>query len=481
MHSFCGMPEESHSSKKAYSFAPQELKIDWSHANNAWEKLPDILNQINPPTFPDSIFQVSDYAEVSLVNTAKNTKALQQAIDDCHAAGGGQVVLPTGVYTCGAIHLKDNVNLHVGQGSTLSFSTNPSDYMPLVKTHFEGMELMNFSAPIFASESENIAITGKGTIDGNASFDNWWLWSKKNWHKLPKNRPRLMEYNKNQTPVEERLFGLGYNLRPNFIQFYNCKNILIHGVTIKNSPMWNIHTILSENITVDSITVLAPYESPNTDALDFESSKNILVQHSTFDVGDDCITIKSGRNQDGRRINTPTKNLIARNCYVKNGRGGIVIGSEITGGANNIFMENCKMDSPNLNRAVRIKSSEVRGGEISNIFVRDLEIGSVGGPILNIDLHYTVRDAERDGNTHLASVKNVFLENITCEQADHSWYLDGYNESKIENVFMKNISIVEMKNPQVLKHVENFQLENVRVGQSKEDLRLKQNESTKKN
>lgn len=444
--------------------------IDWAYAEKAWANLPTILENIKAPVFKDQTFFILDFGAIGDGET-KNTVAFKEAIDACASAGGGKIIIPKGVFFTGAIHLKSNIHVHLEEGAILSFSTDEADYMPLVQTHWEGMEIMNFSAPIFASNCENIAITGKGLIEGNASWDNWWEWSEKEWHKLPKNRPRLMEMNRKGVPVEERKFGAGYHLRPNFIQFYKCKNILLQDFTIQHSPMWNIHTILSENITVDGIKVNAPYESPNTDALDFESSKNILVENCTFDVGDDCITIKSGRNQDGRRINTATENLIARNCYIKNGRGGIVMGSEITGGARNIYMENCKMDSPNLNRAVRIKSSEVRGGLIEDVFVRDIEIGRVGGPILNIDLHYGVREAERTGELFIPRCRNVFLENISCEAADHAWYIDGYQQEPVRNVFMRAISIKKVSNPIVQKHLNNFSLENVRVGLSKEDVK----------
>jgi len=444
--------------------------IGWTYADSAWATVPIILKNITPPIFPDRNYPITKYGAIGDGMT-NNTNAFEKAISACHNDGGGTVIVPKGIFHTGAIRFKSNVNLHVEEGAIISFSTNPEDFMPMVQTHWEGMEIINFSAPIFASHCKNIAITGNGIIEGNADFTNWWKWSVENSHKLPQNRPRLMTLNRTQEDVSKRKFGLGYHLRPNFIQFYKSKNILVKGVTVRNSPMWNIHTILSENITIDGITIEAPFESPNTDALDFESSRNILIQNSTFDVGDDCITIKSGRNQDGRRINTPTENLLARNCYIKNGRGGIVIGSEITGGARNIFMEDCKMDSPNLKRAVRIKSSEVRGGHIENIFVRNIEVGSVGGPILNIDLHYGVRQAERSGELFIPSCQIVFLENITCENADHSWYLDGYPSLPIKNIYLKNIDIKNIKNPLVQKHVENLILQNVRIGQSHYDLK----------
>jgi len=449
----------------------EKNNIDWNYADSAWTTVADIIKHIKKPEIKFNKLNILDFGAQS-DGKFNNRMIIQGIIDSCHQKGGCKIIIPSGKFLTGALQLKSNINLHLEKDATLLFTTDTKEYLPLIKTHWEGMEIMNFAAPIFASESENISITGQGIIDGNADFSNWWQWSAENQHKLPHNRPRLMKLNRTKRPVDERIFGEGHQLRPNFIQFYKCRKILIEGVTVRNSPMWNIHTILTENITIDGITVEAPYESPNTDALDFESSRNILVQNSRFDVGDDCITIKSGRNQDGRRINTPTENVIARNCIITNGRGGIVIGSEITGGARNIFMEDCHMDSPNLNRAVRIKSSEVRGGHIENVFVRNITVGQVAGPILNIDLHYGVRDAERSGELFIPTCKNVFIENVTCKEADHAWYLDGYENSPIQNIFMRNIIIENVNNPIVQKDVENLYLENVRIGQNKANVNI---------
>ena len=224
--------------------------------------------------------------------------------------------------------------------------------------------------------------------------------------------------------------------------------------------MWFIHTVLSENIIIDGVKIYAPYESPNTDAIDFESSKNIVVKNCFIDVGDDCITMKSGRNQDGRRINIPTENVIARNNIIKNGRGGLTIGSEMSGGANNIFMKDCQINSKKLNRAFRIKGSEVRGGYVRNIFVKDVQIDTVGGgPVLNIDLHYKVREAERDGNLYLPKIENVFIQNVSCNYAKQPLFLDGYEESKIRNIRLKNIDIKDVEIPSHIKHVSNLTME----------------------
>ena len=432
---------------------------NWDYAEKKWLEADRIESSVTGASIPKREVNVLNH---NIIQNGEelNTKAINDLIILISGEGGGKIIFPPGVYLTGGIILKDNIEIHIESGATLKFSQNPMDYMPNVISHWEGMEIYNFRAFIYSNDAKNIAITGDGVLDGNAGWDNWWSWSKNNLHKQKQNRPRLMDYNRNQVKAEERNFGLGYNLRPNFIHIYKSEKITIKGVTLKNSPMWFIHTVLSENIIIDGVEIFAPYESPNTDAIDLESSKNIVVKNCYIDVGDDCITMKSGRNQDGRRINTPTENVIARDNVIKNGRGGLTIGSEMSGGANNIFMRNCKINSKKLNRAFRIKGSEVRGGYVRNIFVKDVEIDTVGGgPVLNIDLHYTVREAERDGKLYLPKVENVFIQDVKCNYAKQPLYLDGYSESKIRNVRLKNVNIMDISEPSHVKDVANLIIE----------------------
>ncbi len=446
-----------------FSCESNENILDWEYAKKKWLESEKIESQITGAIVKKVNFNAIDY-NIFPDGETINTIAINTLIDSVSKKGGGIINFSKGVYLTGGIIFKDNVGIHIEKEAVIKFSQNPIDYTPNVLGHWEGMEIYNFRAFLYSNNVKNISITGSGVLDGNAGWDNWWGWSRDNLHKLKKNRPRLMEYNRNQVDVSERNFGIGYNLRPNFIQFYKSEKITIKGVTLKDSPMWFIHTVLSENIIIDGVKIYAPYESPNTDAIDLESSKNIVVKNCIMDVGDDCITMKSGRNQDGRRINRPTKNVIARNNIIKNGRGGLTIGSEMSGGANNIFMKDCRINSKKLNRAFRIKGSEVRGGYVSDIFVKDVVIDTVGGgPVLNIDLHYTVRDAERDGKTYLPKVENVFIQNVSCNYAKQPLYLDGYSDSKIENVQLKNIDVKNVIEPSHIKDVSNLVLKDVRI------------------
>src|SRR6478672_5481540 len=345
-------------------------------ADGPWETLyPEILRRIKPPTFAKRDFVITKFgAREGAANDS--SAAITKAIDACNKAGGGRVVIPKGEFLTAAVHLKSNVNLYVSKGATLKFSTDASKY-PIVHTRFEGMECMNVSPFIYAYEQTNIAITGEGTLDGQSNNEHWW-----NWHGNPKYgwkegmlnqkaaRARLYKMMEAGTPVAERVFGNGQALRPNFIQPYKCKNVLVEGVKIINSPMWEVHPVLCENVTVRKLWISS--HGPNNDGCDPESCKDVLIEDCFFDTGDDCIAIKSGRNDDGRRINVPTENIIVRGCTMKDGHGGITVGSEISGGVRNLFAENNKLDSPNLDHALRVKNNASRGGRLENFYFRNI-------------------------------------------------------------------------------------------------------------
>lgn len=416
-----------------------------------WEQVPEILGRIKAPQFPDKDFNITDYGAVSDGQT-DCTEAFKKTVTAASEAGGGRVIVPSGEFLSGAIHLKSNVNLHVSEGAVIKFSTDPNKYLPAVFTRWEGVECMNYSPLIYAYEQENIAITGKGTLDGQGSDENWWAWKKTQ----GKDRQELFLHGEKGTPAEKRLFG-GKLLRPNMIEPYKCKNILIEGITIKNGLFWHIHPVLSENITVKDVNVIGL--GPNNDGCDPESCKDILIKNCYFDTGDDCIAIKAGRNNDGRRVNIPTENVIIQDCRMKEGHGGVVIGSEMTGGVRNVFAENCIMDSPNLDRAIRIKTNAIRGGFVENVYVRNITVGQVGEAVLKINFYYE----EGDSGDFTPSVKNVNLENITSKKSKHGIYLKGYERSPITDVTLKNCTFENAEKPNVISNVENMVLENVKI------------------
>lgn len=422
-----------------------------------------ILIKINQPKFPSSVFNILDFSAIG-DGIFDCTDAINNAIKECSSNGGGKVLVPEGIYLTGAVHLLSNVNLHLEENAVIKFSTDPQKYLPLVFTRWEGVECMNYSSLIYAYDQENIAITGKGILDGQAANENWWSWKGKKefgWVEgMPdqsNGRKRLFELGENDTPVNERVLGEGFYLRPNFIQFYKSKNILVEGITIKDSPMWFINPVLCSNLTFKDLMIEGM--GPNNDGIDPESCENVLIDNCNFNNGDDCIAIKSGRNNDGRRVNVPSKNIIIKNCKMKNGHGGVVIGSEISGGASNIFVKDCIMDSPELDRAIRIKTNSVRGGKIESIFVKNLEVGEVKEAILKINFFYE----EGDAGSFTPTVENIVMENIQSKKSDYAIWIKAYERSKAKNISIYNSEFKNVTNNNILENVESITLSNVRI------------------
>ncbi|MCE5186949.1 MAG: glycoside hydrolase family 88 protein [Planctomycetaceae bacterium] len=412
-----------------------------------WKVMPEILSRIQAPVFPDKDFAVTQYGAKGN-GDVDCTEAFRKAIAACSEAGGGQVVVPEGTFVVGAIHLKSNVNLHLEKGAIISFFTSPEDYLPMVYTRFEGTECMNYSPLVYADAQENIAITGSGTLDGNGGITNWWRWK---WTQKA-DVTALTKQAEEQVPVEQRIYGDGHKLRPSMIQPYRCKNILIEGVTIKNSPMWHIHPVLSQNITVRNVTIVG--HGPNNDGCNPESSRDILIEKCFFDTGDDCIAIKSGRNADGRRVNVASENIIVRGCTMKDGHGGVVIGSEVSGSVRNVFAEDCVMDSPNLDRGLRIKTNSVRGGVIENIFMRNVMMPQVRQAALQIDYYYQ----EGDGGPFQPTVRNVFMTNVQCKKSEYPWHIRGYAHNPAQNVVLRGCTFENTLKDGIAEGVEGFQV-----------------------
>jgi unsaturated rhamnogalacturonyl hydrolase len=424
-----------------------------------WQTAAAILARIKPPQFPARDFAIADFGAV-VGGTADCSSALRQAIAACSAAGGGRVVVPAGVFLTGAIQLKSNVNLHLTEGATLLFSTDPAAYLPVVFTRWEGVECMNYSPFIYAFEQENIAVTGSGTLDGQASEENWWAWARKGPDKLSPASPdskRLGELSDRAAPVAERVFGAGHFLRPNFFQPYRCRNVLIEGVHIRRSPMWEINPVLCTNVTVRNLDIFS--HGPNNDGCDPEASRDVLIEGCTFDTGDDCIAIKSGRNDDGRRVGVASENLIIRKCDMKDGHGGVVIGSEIAGGCRNVFIEDCMMDSPNLERALRFKSNARRGGVLENIFMRNVTIGRVAEAIITVDFLYE----EGSDGPHKPVLRNVQLENVTAKSTPRIFYIAGFDGAVIDGIRLAHCSFSGVETAELIEHAGHIELDDVTI------------------
>ncbi len=422
-----------------------------------WDTVPGILARIAAPRFPARDFAITAHGAVA--GGADCTDAIRAAIAAAHAAGGGRVVVPPGVFHTGAIHLLSNVNLHVSEGATLKFIPDPAKYLPTVYTRWEGVECMNYSALIYAFEQENIAVTGKGTLDGGADWDTWWAWNDKSkgaTRQVPA-RNRLLAAGDRGVPVAERVFGAGSFLRPNFVQPYRCRNVLIEDVTIVRSPMWEIHPALCTNVTVRGVKISS--HGPNNDGCDPESSRDVLIENCIFDTGDDCISIKSGRNDDGRRVGVATENVVIRGCTMKDGHGGVVLGSETSGGIRNVFVEDCVMDSPSLDRALRFKSNAVRGGVLENVFMRDVKIGQVSEAVLTVDLQYE----EGANGPHKPVVRNIAFERVTSGASPRVMFIAGFEGARVDNVSFTDCTFRGVTAPEFVTYAGSVSFKNTTI------------------
>lgn len=409
---------------------------------------PAVEASITQPTFAERTYNICKYGAKAGAEAKKNQKAINKAIAECSKKGGGKVIVPPGVFETGAIRLLDGVNLVVEEGATLLFVFQPELY-PQVLTRWEGLDCWNLSPCIYAYEAKNIGLTGKGTIDGGATNETWWQWCGKDrfgWKKgNPRQqddhaRPRLLAMAEDGVDMNERRFGAEHCLRPQLVNFNKCENVLMEDLTLLRSPFWVIHPLLSKNVTVRGLHI--NNDGPNGDGCDPESCDGVLIENCFFNTGDDCIAVKSGRNADGRLWNLPTQNMIVRNCEMKNGHGGMVLGSEISGGCRNIFVENCIMDSPNLDRVFRIKTNTCRGGVIEKLYARNLTVGECKESVLKINLDYEPREVCCRG--YLPTVRDIYLENVTCEKSRYGMMVIGLDTA--DNVYNINLTNCRFNN-----------------------------------
>ena len=401
-----------------------------------------IEQSIQLPKIAERQFLITSFGAKTTATAAQNQKAINRVISLVSKKGGGKVIIPKGTWNTGAIELKSHVNLVLEEGATLHFAFEPKLY-PLVRTSWEGLACWNYSPCIYAYKATDIAITGKGTIDGGGNNDTFWQWNgsprfgykegvTKESQKLG-SRSKLLKMAEDGVPFDERKFGMGYGLRPQLVNMVHCERILIKDVKMINSPFWVIHPLLSKNIAVDGVYVWN--EGPNGDGCDPEACENVLIQNCVFHTGDDCIAIKSGRNNDGRLWNQPSKNIIIRNCKMEDGHGGVVIGSEISGGCENVYAENCVMDSPHLERILRIKTNNCRGGQVQNINMRNVVVGQCKEAVVKINLDYERKEICYRGFEPI--VNNVNVENVTCQKSDYGVLIIG--RDSLENVYDINI------------------------------------------
>ena len=473
------------------------ISISQNEVNQVVAESPFAMPTILLPAFPDNVLSVMDCGAVN-DGSVLSTDAFQSAIDKANAQGGGVVLVPAGVYLLGPIELKSNVCLLTEKNSLMLFSTDFSLY-PVRDASFEGLDTKRCQSPISAYNAENIAICGEGVFNGGG--DAWRPLKKSKmaaaqWNKHIKQGGVLSDDGKVWYPTEEAKYAhslcvdqnvpvgpqtdaewehIRSFLRPVMLNFVSCKNILLDGVCFENSPAWNLHPLMCENLVLSNLTVRNPWYSQNGDGVDVESCKNVLITNCSFDVGDDAICMKSGKNEDGRRRAVPTENVLVNNCTVYHGHGGFVVGSEMSGDVRNIAVSNCLFIGTDV--GLRFKSTRGRGGIVENIFINDIYMSDIPNEALLFDLFYGGKGAGEETDEEILArmgaavpvpdittpqFRNITISDVVCKGAKRAVYFNGLPEMKIRNVALSNIRITSEEGA-VFNQTDGLVLDNVQI------------------
>lgn len=491
-------------SSLAAGYSQNELSI----GEELYRDLPFEMPVVKQPSFPDYKVNILDFGAKG-DGVTLNTEAINKAIEVVHQRGGGHVIIPKGFWLTGPIVLQSNVNLYTEPNALVLFTSDFKAY-PIIPTSFEGLETRRCQSPISARNAENIAISGFGVFDG--SGDSWRPVKKEKmtasqWNKLIKSGGVLDADKKVWYPTAGSLKGAmacknfnvpeGINtdeeweeirawLRPVLLSFVNCNTVLLEGVTFKNSPSWCLHPLLCEHITINRVQVFNPWYSQNGDALDLESCTNALIINNTFDAGDDAICIKSGKDADGRRRAAPCRNVLVKNNTVLHGHGGFVVGSEMSGGVKNIYVEDCTFLGTDV--GLRFKSTRGRGGVVENIFINRINMIDIPNEPLLFDLFYGGKGAGEESEEDLLArmktavppvteetpaFRNIHISNIVCKGSGRAMFFNGLPEMPIRNVSVKNVVMTDASSGIEVSQVEDVTLENIRVESKTGNNRLK--------
>ena len=411
-----------------------------------------IVNRIQLPVIPAYTIKVTDFGAKG--DSVTNCKpAFDKAMKACAKKNGGTIVVPKGLYTInGPIHFVSNVKLHLETGAKIRFGSNPKDY-PLVLTSWEGTMLYNYSPLIYGNNVQNVAITGNGIIDGEGH--NGWV----KWKPLEeKDKLLSREMNHNNVPLKDRIFGKGHYLRPQLIQFLNSTAILIEDVKIEDSPFWCVHLLKSKSITLRGLKYDA--QNYNNDGIDPEYSSDILIENIQFNNGDDNVAIKAGRDDEGRgNAASPSENIVIRNCDFK-GLHAVVIGSEMSAGVRNVYVDNCKAWGY-LKRGIYIKTNSDRGGYVRDLSFSNITLGKVE------DCIYMTANYHGEGSGKFPSkISDISISNISCESASNAAIIiEGFPEKKVENIVLDNITVKSAKNGMSLTHTQNVSVNEIVIGE----------------
>lgn len=442
----------------------------------SWQHLP----QISSPVFKTDTFNILNYGAKSDGITL-NTGAINHAINECSTKGGGVVLVPQGLWLTGPVVLKSNVNLHIDRAALLQFTDDKSQY-PLVEGNYEGHAAVRNQSPISGTDLDNIAITGEGVIDGHG--EAWRAIGKDRltdaeWKKLVASGGVLSDNGKTWYPSKSYADGLktqdagviqpGKKLndyesikdffRPNLLVFTNCTKVLLQNVTFQNSPAWCLHTLLCNDLTLTGVHVRNLWNAQNGDGIDVESCKNVLIQGSTFDAGDDGICIKSGRDEQGRRRGKPTENVIIKNDIVYRAHGGFVIGSEMSGGARNIFVSDCTFIGTDV--GLRFKTTRGRGGIVENIYIKNINMRDIVTNAILFDMYYMGKSPGEDsGSENSVNVpvteatpqfRNFYVDNVVCNGAEKGLQVRGLPEMNIKNIYLQNLVLKTNKGIDIIE------------------------------
>lgn len=392
-------------------------------------------------------FPITDFGAVP-GDTQRNRMAIASAIESAHRSGGGRVVVPPGVWSTGPIHLRSNVALHLERGALLLFSADPADYLPAVPTSWEGIECVNYSPLIYAFDCENVAITGHGTM--RAQLDTWREWYKRSPEHLAA-LVDLYQMARRGVPVDKRDMTHGSaNLRPHFIQFNRCRHVLVEDIRIENSPFWVLHPYLCRDVVIRRVEIEA--HGHNNDGVDPEMSQNVVIEDCTFDQGDDAVSVKSGRDHDAWRLNTPARNIVMRRCRVKNGHQLIAIGSELSGGIENVFVDDCHFDygavraATPINNLLFVKTNERRGGYVRNIHMSNVSASRIEGGVLSVDTDvlYQWRTLTPTYDRRLTAISGLHISNIEVDRADFICEIKGEAELPVQNVVLRRVRVAAL-------------------------------------
>lgn len=431
-----------------------------SGAGDPWQRVPRILARIRPPKFPGRTFDVTHHGAVG-DGTTMNTEAIRSAVEACHRAGGGRVVIPPGTFLTGPIHLRSHVELHVSGGATLAFSADPADCLPVVRTSFEGTDCYNYSPLIYAHGQENIAVTGTGTLDGQGRQGPWESWYTTDGLQNA-DQKLLRQMGATGVPVEDRVFGEGHYLRPTMVQFYRCQGVLVSDLNIVDPPQWTVNPVLCSNVTVRDITVESFLY--NTDGCDPESSDLVHITGCRFNTNDDCIAVKSGRGNDGRRRGVPSQNIVIQDCDFSGRWGGVAIGSEMSGGVRNVFAERCRINSPEFpgNYSVKyplyLKTNTLRGGFIEDVYVRGFTGGAVERDVIFINMKYN-----NETGPQPVSVRNIAVTDTEIDGAASVLNLVGLESDPMSGIHLSRCTFTGIEGPDTVGYAEDLTFNRVTV------------------